>query len=118
MAAGGKETLLTFVIPATSGASNAVELTGLTILDMQFPTAFDSGDVIIECSHRGTVFAPMYEDDGTAITIAGAASRYVVLEERLFQGRRFARLKCDGQSAARSITARVVPTHSLIPPTF
>lgn len=118
MAAGSGDEIVRFVIPITSGASNIVRLWGKTILDLQFPASFTAGDVIVECSHEGTTFAPAYEDDGTAITIAGDASRYVFLEERLFQGRRYVRLKCDGQAAARTITARVVSNASLIHPNF
>lgn len=92
-------------IPVTSGYSPYVEIRGKALIGIETPAAWTSAAAITVKAKATSDSAGcvVYDDQGTQITIAADAGRYIRLDERVFQGCGYLAFAADGQTSAREL---------------
>lgn len=73
--------LISLNVTIGSGASlsNAVDLSGLTVVGIQMPGAWTAANLTLQASSDGNTFADVYDSAGTELTITADASRFIPL---------------------------------------
>lgn len=91
-------------IPITSGYSSYIEMRGKALVGIEMPASWTAADITVKAkATNGSTGGVVYDDQGTQITIAADAGRYIRLDERLFQGCGYLAFAADGQAAAREL---------------
>jgi hypothetical protein len=110
--------IISLVIPATSGTSPAVNLSGVTIVEIYTPSSWTTAAIVpYSAPTLDGTYVPMYDDNpdtgGTAISHGAGASRAIVVDELIYAHRRYVKFAADGQAAARTIQLKVVSLRTL-----
>ena len=115
--AGAHGSVVEVTIPATSGASRALEISDVTVVSILTPAAWTAADIVPECALRsgaGAAFGVLYDDQGVVLSHAAGASRCIRMDERIYQHVTQVRFKADGQTAPRVLQVRLLPLKGLL----
>lgn len=105
----------TVTIPAGGGASNTIDLSGLTALELQIPAGSTTADLTAQISHRGTNFGDLWGEDGIAWNVPDVpASTVIRFDERTFQDVKYLKFKLGSQGGAVACTLKVMPTATVL----
>lgn len=91
-------------IPISQTESDALVTGGLTLCGIQLPATFTGTAISFEmCDTIGGTYVPMYNSAG-AISYTVAASRYIAVDPKDFQGVQFLKIKSNAtELAARTL---------------
>lgn len=115
----------TVTIPITSGYSQWVNVKGFALIAIETPSAWTSASITVRASSKlmptnvdtlpyDFTGGDVYDDLGSAITLSAAASRFIRMDERLFQGAARLCFAADGQAAARDLILTLRDQRDLI----
>lgn len=91
----------TLKIPAGQSETGTLELHNQAVGSVHMPDDWTAADLTVVGSVTGKdgSFLPVYDQEGTEVTISAAAGRLVLIDTTLFRGLRYCRLR-SGTDAA------------------
>lgn len=110
---GNRALALPVALPAgATGLSAAVQLNGLLLVGLIVPAGWLAASVTLQGSVDGATWYNVYDDTGTEVTLAVAASRFVALAPATFAAFPYVRLRSG--TAALPVNQTGSPTLTLI----
>lgn len=92
---------------AADGASEPINLTGLTLCSIEMPASWTSANIGFQAAIGSTNFYPIYNTNGDHLTYPTSANRIVVFDPAQFSGLQY--LKLISESSAGVAVAQTSP---------
>lgn len=91
-------------IASSATTSDAIDLEGLCLVQIQMPAAFTGASITFTSSHDGVTYQSLYNSSNTQYSITVAASRNYNIAPSDFAGCRFLKIvSASSEAASRSI---------------
>lgn len=100
---------VTATIANGTALSDAVNLQSHRIFALQMPASWTTAGLTFQGSYDGVTYADVYDESGTEVTVAAAASRFIILDPAKFLGLQKLKIRSGttgspvNQAAAREI---------------
>ena len=97
-------TNLSTIIVDNETESDAIDLSGTTLVAIAFPAEFDGTKLTLKAAQTSdAAYVNVHESNGLALTIAGTASQIVTIEPAKLAGLQYIKLVADNAQAGDSI---------------
>ncbi len=107
------------VIANGTSLAAAVNLGAGRLAGIQMPAAWDAANLTFQVSQDGVTYQNLYDATGAEIVVTAAAARYIALNQQLWTGINFLKVRSGtsvtpvNQTAARSVVLIATPLYPI-----